>query len=174
MCGHQYGLLVLYRWQVYVPIFARFALQIVPNTDASQCFDELENWESDRDDCSALAEVINFADNTLAGEARHEDRYFKLISSDLNTQHSEEANMVAGFRLLNLDGYEIQPSDSDCNAVDINAATSSSNIQSLVVKLMQEIDGLKGYQLKQILKLNHLEQELANFFISQKPNRENS
>ncbi|KAK1365068.1 kelch-like protein diablo [Heracleum sosnowskyi] len=164
-------------------------------SDASQCFDELGNWESDRDDCSALTEVINFADNTLAGEARHEDRCFKLISSDLNTQHSEEANMVAGFRLLNLDGYEIQPSDSDCSAVmnemnstenrekdashssfspgvqieiacsskvDINAATSSSGIQSLVVKLMQEIDGLKGYQLKQILKLNHLEQELVD------------
>lgn len=132
--------------------------------DASQCFDD-----SDRDNCSALTEVTSFTDNTLAGEARHEDRCFKLISSDLNAQHLEEANMVAGLRLLYFDGDETQPSDSDCGAViiemnskenhekdasrsssfsarvqieiacspkvNINVATSSSEIQFLVVQV---------------------------------------
>lgn len=135
--------------------------------DASQCFDELGNRESDRDNYSALTEVTSFTDNTLAGEERHEDKCFKLIRSDLNAQHSEEANMVAGLRLLNLDGDKTQPSDSDCSVVinemnseenhekdasrssfsagkieiscspkvDINAATSSSEIQSVVVQV---------------------------------------
>lgn len=135
--------------------------------DASQCFEELKNWELDRDICSSLTEVISITDNTLAGGTRHEDGCFKLISSDLNTQHSEEVNIV-----LNLEGNETQPSDSDCSAViyeanleenhdndashssfssgaqieiacspvaDINGAPSSSVIHSVVVKVNENV-----------------------------------
>lgn len=84
---------------------------------------------------------------------------FSYSSTGINEMTSEENHEKDSPHPSFASGEHLE---NGCSPVaDILSTTNSSDIQSVVVKLMQEIEGLKVSQLKQIMKISSLGKELV-------------
>ncbi|KAK3015196.1 hypothetical protein RJ639_005405 [Escallonia herrerae] len=86
--------------------------------------------------------------------------YSSTTTNEMNFEENHESDTSQPFWTAD------QHAEQRCSsAAKMVTEMKSSDLQTAVIKLMQEIEGLKGSQLKQIMKVDILEKELVLFFI---------
>ncbi|WOH11291.1 hypothetical protein DCAR_0830772 [Daucus carota subsp. sativus] len=140
------------------------------NLDGSPCYDDRGNWDSDRETQFALKDVSNFS----TGVARHEDRCYIHVESNINTHYPQESDLVAGFwspnvnkegvKPLNVNEDETQSSDSfDFSAVinemileenkENNVTHTGLPIQNVCYPMVDSITATNSFDIQSVLSM---------------------
>ncbi|KAK2982458.1 hypothetical protein RJ640_026301, partial [Escallonia rubra] len=92
----------------------------------------------------------------LHQKTNSEYSYSSTTTNEMNFEENHESDTSQPFWTAD------QHAEQRCSsAAKMVTEMKSSDLQTAVIKLMQEIEGLKGSQLKQIMKIDTLEKELV-------------